>query len=230
MEEEKEVAEEKEEEEDEDEGERLHLITGTSTVDSQNLPIMHWEDLSQRIAELEQQEQERSERSKNGMGPRMDDSKVGLWKNVWEQEDEDFRRCRVAQRFHNHRNLQLCFINNSESEDEDDGSGKKVSRGSGCHAAGLKQEVVTALRALRDKLLAEQQEKENLKGSGAVAKRKHLERWELQECSLQQLGSLRASLQQDVHALSSELVAHLLVRDQMRTKQDAMLLDVQDLT
>lgn len=64
MEEEKEVAEEKEEEEDEDEGERLHLITGTSTVDSQNLPIMHWEDLSQRIAELEQQEQERSERSK----------------------------------------------------------------------------------------------------------------------------------------------------------------------
>lgn len=34
----------------------------------------------------------------NGMGPRMDDSKVGLWKNVWEQEDEDFRRCRVAQR------------------------------------------------------------------------------------------------------------------------------------
>lgn len=62
MEEEKEVAEEKEE--DEDEGERLHLITGTSTVDSQNLPIMHWDDLSQRIAELEQQEQERSERSK----------------------------------------------------------------------------------------------------------------------------------------------------------------------
>lgn len=62
MEEEKEVAEEKEEEEDE--GERLHLITGTSIVDSQNLPIMHWDDLSQRIAELEQQEQERSERSK----------------------------------------------------------------------------------------------------------------------------------------------------------------------
>lgn len=56
------MAEEKEEEEDE--GGRLHLFTGRSTVDSQNLPIMHWEDLSQRIAELEQQEQERSERSK----------------------------------------------------------------------------------------------------------------------------------------------------------------------
>lgn len=30
--------------------------------------------------------------------------------------------------------------------------------------------------------------------------------------------------------LSSELVGHLLIRDQLRTKQDAMLLDVQDLT
>lgn len=62
MEEEKEVAEEKEGDEEEEEG--LHLITGASTVDSQDLPIMHWEDLSQRIAELEKQEQERMERSK----------------------------------------------------------------------------------------------------------------------------------------------------------------------
>lgn len=61
MEEEKEVAEEKEGDEEE---EGLHLITGASTVDSQDLPIMHWEDLSQRIAELEKQEQERRERSK----------------------------------------------------------------------------------------------------------------------------------------------------------------------
>lgn len=30
----------------------------------------------------------------------MDDSTVASWKNVWdhEDEDEDFRRCRVAQR------------------------------------------------------------------------------------------------------------------------------------
>ncbi len=32
--------------------------------------------------------------------------------------------------------------------------------GNGCHGAGLKQEVATALRTLRDKLLAEQKEKE----------------------------------------------------------------------
>lgn len=61
MEGEKETAEEKEEEEEEKE--LLHIAAATS-VDYPDLPIMHWEDLSQRIAELEKQEQERMERSK----------------------------------------------------------------------------------------------------------------------------------------------------------------------
>lgn len=61
MEGEKETAEEKEEEEEEKE---LHHIAEATSVDYPDLPIMHWEDLSQRIAELEKQEQERRERSK----------------------------------------------------------------------------------------------------------------------------------------------------------------------
>ena len=40
---------------------------------------------------------------------------------VWTQ----FGSCSVL-RFLNHRNLQLCFINSSDSEDEDEGSNKKV--------------------------------------------------------------------------------------------------------
>lgn len=60
MDEEKETAEEKEEEEEKE----LHHIAAATSVDCSNLPIMHWEDLSQRIAELEKQEQERRERSK----------------------------------------------------------------------------------------------------------------------------------------------------------------------
>lgn len=214
----------------EEEKDRNH-VAAASCVDGQDLPIMHWEDLSVRIAELEKQEQDRRERSKGA-------TESAMWRGVWEEEeDEDLRRCRVAvvtSRFH-HTNLQLCFINNSDSEDEEGGADTKVSMGTGrngCCATGLKQEVVTALRTLRDKLLAEQREEEERAavGSGSNVRRKHLERWELQECSVQQLRNLRASLQQDVHALSSDLVAHLLVRDQLRTKQDAMLLDVQDLT
>lgn len=60
MEGEKETAEEKEE----DEGEKVkHIAAGTCAA-YPDLPIMHWEDLSQRIAELEKQEEERMERSK----------------------------------------------------------------------------------------------------------------------------------------------------------------------
>lgn len=60
MEEEKETAEEKEE----DEEEKVNHITAGTCMASSDLPIMHWEDLSQRIAELEKQEQERMERLK----------------------------------------------------------------------------------------------------------------------------------------------------------------------
>lgn len=59
MEGEKDTAEEKEEEE-----ELRHHITAASSVDDLALPIMQWEDLSQRIAQLERQEQEWRERSK----------------------------------------------------------------------------------------------------------------------------------------------------------------------
>ncbi|XP_034406284.1 schwannomin-interacting protein 1 [Cyclopterus lumpus] len=190
---------------------------------------MHWEDLSLRIAELEKQEQERRERSKSGAGVRTEGSQRGGWRDVWGGDEDDCSRCRVAvvtSRLHNHRNLQLCFINDSDSEDEEEGSTKKVTAA----AAGLKQEVANALRTLRDELLAEQKEAEHLTSSSCVAERKHLDRRELQERSAQQLSSLGTSFQQEVHALSSELVAHLVVRDQLRTKQDAMLLDVQDLT
>lgn len=61
MEGEKETAEEKEEEEEEN---LPPQSVAASSVDYQDLPIMHWEDLSLRIAELEKQEQERRERSK----------------------------------------------------------------------------------------------------------------------------------------------------------------------
>lgn len=79
MEEEKEVAEEKEGDEEEEEEEGLHLITGASTVDSQDLPIMHWEDLSQRIAELEKQEQERRERSTVSRAENSDEPRFSWW-------------------------------------------------------------------------------------------------------------------------------------------------------
>lgn len=64
---EKETAEEKEGDDTELSGEegvgRLHQ-SGRSSDEDQDLPIMQWEDLSLRIAELEKQEEERKERAK----------------------------------------------------------------------------------------------------------------------------------------------------------------------
>lgn len=138
-------------------------------------------------------------------------------------------------RFNSPKNLQLCFINNSESEEEDDEGAS--SKESSCEAEvrgscsrGLKQEVKAALRTLRDKLWAEQKEKEQATHSSMNIRRKILSLSDLQTCSLLQLNALRASLNEDIQDLSSELVKHLVVRDHLRTKQDALLLDVQDMT
>lgn len=93
--------------------------------------------------------------------------------------------------------------------------------------------------------------------SEAVRERKHYERNDLKNFSLKELKALRTSLSKDVHGkpkyyvtycvqlmmsvvnnwaslcmcvdLSSELVGRLLTRDQLRTEQDAMLQEVQDM-
>lgn len=66
---EKELAEEKESDDtgqsgEEEEGGTLRRKTSECDEQDQDLPIMHWEDLSLRIAELEKQEEERRERAK----------------------------------------------------------------------------------------------------------------------------------------------------------------------
>lgn len=91
--------------------------------------------------------------------------------------------------------------------------------------------------------------------SEAAAQRTHLELSDVERLSVEQLKALCASLRQDIQGesasecpatapqrfqlhwvssvtidLSSELVSRLHIRDQLRTEQDAMLLEVQDLT
>ncbi|XP_007236266.3 schwannomin-interacting protein 1 isoform X1 [Astyanax mexicanus] len=216
-----------------------------STPD-QDLPIMHWEDLSLRIAELEKQEEERRKRAESKSSAEQE-SELGQWSHVKQQsplrkqweDDDGFGGCRfpfITSRFTSPKNLQLCFVNNSDSEEEDDEgtSSKKGSRdtaGRGRCCAGLKQEVRAALSELRDKLWAElKQQQQQPSRSDLNIRRKMLSRSDLQTCSVLQLNALSASLSEDIQDLSSELVKHLVVRDNLRIKQDAMLLDVQDMT
>ncbi|XP_062869977.1 schwannomin-interacting protein 1 isoform X2 [Trichomycterus rosablanca] len=207
----------------------------------QDLPIMHWEDLSLRIAELEKQENEKRKKSKC---LQEDESLPGHWPQVKEQslhrmhwEDDGLGECRfpfITSRFNSPKKLQLCFINNTESDQEDDE--EPAIKDSLCdshrhvyQSAGLKQEVIAALSELRDKVWAEQRQQQ-LSSNDVVFKRRKLIRSDLQTCSMVQLNALSDSLHKDIQDLSSELVKHLVVRDHLRTKQDALLLDVQDMT
>ncbi|KAJ8387882.1 hypothetical protein AAFF_G00149170 [Aldrovandia affinis] len=266
MEEQKERENEREEEKENDETEDSSQAAKGAALSCQeesskgdpDLPIMHWEALSLRIAELEKQEEEKRERLKSAGGAEQgsmsggwgEERDGGSW---WEDVEADRSRriTALTSRFHNQKNLQLCFINDSESEDEDEkdeeasGEGPRgsvscgrgqskqtsplmVADGAG-RTRGLKLEVRAALSALRDKLWTEQKE-ERLACQGIEVKRKRLDLSDLQTLNLQQLDSLRESLNQAVHDLSSELVNRLLTRDQLRTEQDAMLMDVEDMT
>ncbi|XP_017344877.1 schwannomin-interacting protein 1 isoform X1 [Ictalurus punctatus] len=211
----------------------------------QDLPIMHWEDLSLRIAELEKQEEERRKRAES-MGLTDQEPVPGPWPHVkhqslnrkqWEDAGDlgGHRFPCITSRFNTPKNLQLCFINDSESDQEgDEGASFRErphdSQGQGRQSAGLKQEVRAALNELRDKLWAEQGQQQQPSHKDVSFRRRKLSHSDLQTCSVLQLNALRTSLHEDIQDLSSELVKHLVVRDNLRTKQDAMLLDVQDMT
>ncbi|XP_023672168.1 schwannomin-interacting protein 1 isoform X2 [Paramormyrops kingsleyae] len=252
MEGEKERERERREEKESDEAEDFgQAVEGAATVwqeevndDDLGLPIMHWEALSLRIAELEKQEEEKREKYKEQecvSGGWRRERERGCWRDAWDDGEEECnsRIIALTSRLQNRMNLQLCFINNSESEEEDEDEAvqqplQAVHRPpapvSGSKSGGLKQEVRAALSALRDKLRTEQKEKECTACCETPIKRKKLDLSDLQNLSLQQLDALRISLTQSVHDLSSELVGRLLTRDQLRTEQDAMLLEVQDMT
>lgn len=216
-----------------------------STTKDRDLPIMHWEDLSLCIEKLEKQEKERRKKSES-IGLTEDipeycshDNNLLPHRKEWEGNLGECRFPFITSRFTSPKKLQLCFINNSDSDQEDDDGAKSKevqssceSHHHGCRSTGLRKEVQAALSALRDKLWAEekQQQLQQLTCNDVRFRRKKLSCGDLQTCSVLQLNALCASLHEEIQDLSSELVKHLVVRDHLRNKQDAMLLDVQDMT
>lgn len=255
-----------EEEEDDSEGATLLWQEGYNE-DNEGLPIMHWEALSLRIAELEKQEEERREKNaKAGGSPDnswMEDRATRA--ENWDYEDDSCNSHVMAltSRLQTQMNLQLCFINNSESEEEEEkeeGSSKKgatnnkesaqmqkspgqstaksdkSTKSSKSSKSGKSEKPKSSrgfrntLRSLRDRLRTDHRTSTSSALKDAVVQRRHLERTDLQIVSIKELNKLSTSLRQTIQDLSSELVGLLQIRDQLRTEQDAMLLEVQDLT
>ncbi|XP_032400377.1 schwannomin-interacting protein 1 [Etheostoma spectabile] len=244
------------EEEDEDsEGAALIWQEGYGE-DSLGLPIMHWEALSLRIAELEKQEEENKEkRAKSGVSLERGRAPVswaedrGRRAESWEDGDDacNSHVLALTSRLQTQMNLQLCFINDSESEEEEDEKqGETSQKESSTTRRGSVQVhknpppaakpekpksrgFRNTLRNLRDRLRTDHKTLAAAR-SDPVVQRRHVERSDLQNFSIKDLKALCTSLSQTIQDLSSDLVGRLQVRDQLRTEQDAMLLEVQDLT
>ncbi|XP_040886627.1 schwannomin-interacting protein 1 [Toxotes jaculatrix] len=245
-----------EEEEDEDsEGAALVWQEGYGE-DNLGLPIMHWEALSLRIAELEKQEEEKKEkRAKSGVSLERGRAPVswaeerGRRAESWEDGDDacNSHVLALTSRLQTQMNLQLCFINNSESEEEEEEKEGDISKKESSNTWRASVQVPknpqpasktekpksrgfrNTLRNLRDRLRIDHKTLTAAR-SDPVIQRRHLERRDLQSFSVEELNALCTSLSKTIQDLSSELVGRLQVRDQLRTEQDAMLLEVQDLT
>ncbi|KAI4808800.1 hypothetical protein CesoFtcFv8_027161 [Champsocephalus esox] len=222
--------------------------------DNLGLPIMHWEALSLRIAELEKQEEENKEkRAKSGVSLERGRAPVswseerGRRSESWEDGDDacNSHVLALTSRLQTQMNLQLCFINDSESEEEEEEKESDISKESSTRrgtvqvqknpqpAAKLEKPKSrgfrNTLRNLRDRLRTDHKTLAAA-GSDPEVQRRHVERSDLENFSLKDLNALCTSLSKTIQDLSSDLVGRLQARDQLRTEQDAMLLEVQDLT
>ncbi|KAF6739155.1 hypothetical protein FQA47_001510 [Oryzias melastigma] len=116
---------EEEEEEEDSEGAVLSWQEGPDK-DDLGLPIMHWEALSLRIAELEKQEEERKAKAgasaERGTTPGNWAEERGRRPDRWEDGNDacNSHVLALTSRLQTQMNLQLCFINNSESEEEEE--------------------------------------------------------------------------------------------------------------
>ncbi|KAK6466448.1 schwannomin-interacting protein 1-like [Huso huso] len=174
--------------------------------------------------------------------------------------DEEITRhvSELTSRLQSRMNLQLCFINNSESEEEEEEEeerrGKERGRENpaGCTGGRVpaleapplapvargnlverQREVETearrALARVRERL-EKRSQNQSCEGLAHTPDGRRLQSADLHTLTIKQLDTLRKRLSQAVQDLSSELVGSLLSRDQLQTEQDAILLEVEDLT
>ncbi|XP_076580483.1 schwannomin-interacting protein 1 isoform X2 [Chaetodon auriga] len=248
--------------EEEDEGSEGAALVWQESYGEDNLglPIMHWEALSLRIAELEKQEEEKKDkRAKSGVSSLEQGRTPVSWMEdrgkraeSWEDGDDacNSHVLALTSRLQTQMNLQLCFINNSESEEEEMDKEEEISKEERSNTRLMKKGIGhvnknpqpptkpdkpkskgfrNTLRNLRDRLRTDHKTL-TAACSDLAVQRRHLEHSDLQNFSIKELNALSVSLSKTIQDLSSELVGSLQVRDQLRTEQDAMLLEVQDLT
>ncbi|XP_061619821.1 pre-mRNA-splicing factor 38B isoform X2 [Phyllopteryx taeniolatus] len=221
------------------------------------LPIMHWEALSLRIAELEKQEEEKKDKLAKSASASLERGRApvgcaGERAGGRHESREDGRRRHRYQRDRDddeHEHEHVTALGSRESDDEeqeDDEEEEERDAGAAARRVGVVTGHETTApadkseknksrgfrntwRKLRERLRADHKAASPT-GSRPPVHAGRLERSDVRKLSPGELRARRSFLTQTVQELSSDLVAGLQVRDRLRTEQDAMLLELQDLT
>ncbi|XP_072447718.1 schwannomin-interacting protein 1-like [Chiloscyllium punctatum] len=232
--------------------------TSPSEAAASELPILNWETLESHIAGLQLQEDERQQarerNRKTGIAAR-EGSPRGRRRmerfSSWERASNSnwqMTNFHCTTRFHSRMNLQLCFINDSSSESEaEETVGGASSTPSPQPTTGESSPTEGSLESRRKELESEakrslallqrrlDQEKQLLRAAAerrkdAEGRGKSVERSDLQTMKLPQIWNLQSHLYSQIHGLNTQLMELLETRDELKTKQDALLVEIGDLT
>ncbi|KAI1236030.1 Schwannomin-interacting protein 1, partial [Lamprotornis superbus] len=115
----------------------------------------------------------------------------------------------VLPRLQSGMNLQICFVNDSGSDKDSDGDDSKTE---------------TSLDTPLSPMLP------HMPHISECLMKRSLKPTDLRDMSIGQLQVIVNDLHSQIESLNEELVQLLLVRDELHTEQDAMLVDIEDLT
>ncbi|XP_069771750.1 schwannomin-interacting protein 1-like [Narcine bancroftii] len=224
------------------------------------MPIMDWAALENHIAGLQLREMEKQARGEVRLPPLEPPSSPlarrradGTQRLVsWHRADTMAWRIMgntisCESRFHSRMNLQLCFINDSSSEsdpEEAPPSDPLPQPEAGEIASSewtlvsrrkqLEREAKQRLAAVTRQLETERQRRLESAASNpfhsALGRRKPLDPSDLWDMSLVQIEDQRNRIFSQIHPLNTQLMELLEIRDDLKTEQDAMLVEIGDLT
>ncbi|XP_065266752.1 schwannomin-interacting protein 1 isoform X1 [Emys orbicularis] len=204
-------------------GHPLDSSTGGTWLKEQEpqLPTMDWEALEKHLAGLQFQEQEvrnqsqktnytsaqknerESIRQKLALGSFFDDG-PGIYTSCSKSGKPS-----LSSRLQSGMNLQICFVNDSGSDKDSDADDSKTE---------------TSLDTPVSPMLP------HMPHISECLMKRSLKPTDLRDMTIGQLQVIVNDLHSQIESLNEELVQLLLIRDELHTEQDAMLVDIEDLT
>ncbi|XP_044770940.1 schwannomin-interacting protein 1 isoform X1 [Neomonachus schauinslandi] len=196
--------------------------SGTCVPEEPPVPPMDWEALEKHLAGLQFREQEvrnqgqartnstsaqknerESIRQKLALGSFFDDG-PGIYTSCSKSGKPS-----LSSRLQSGMNLQICFVNDSGSDKDSDADDSKTE---------------TSLDTPLSPMLP------HMPHISECLMKRSLKPTDLRDMTLGQLQVIVNDLHSQIESLNEELVQLLLIRDELHTEQDAMLVDIEDLT